>query len=208
MGLINSIKLFVRSIMRTIAKLINRLSNGRITPDFITWFGFLAHIPIAYLIAYDKYFIAALLLIVFGLFDTLDGELARLQKKSSAKGMLLDASTDRMKEVILYSGIAYSLLNSVDSNLTFVAVIACGASLCVSYIKAKGESAVATNNRKIDHATLNRMFSEGLATFEIRMFLIVLGLILNQLVIVVILIAVLSSYTAFYRLLKISKNLE
>lgn len=208
MQLIEQIKKSVRKIMHSVAKTLNDVSGGRITPNSVTWLGFIAHIPIAFLIAYDNYTLAALMLVVFGLFDTLDGELARLQKKSSPAGMLLDASTDRMKEVILYSGIAYSLLNSDQNNLAFMAVIACGASLCVSYIKAKGESAVATSKNKIDHATLNRMFSDGLATFEIRMFILVIGLLTSQIAISIIIIAILSTYTAFYRLFKISKNLE
>ena len=49
---------------------------------------------------------AALLLAVFGLFDTLDGELARLQGTESPQGAFLDSVTDRMKEILVYVGLA------------------------------------------------------------------------------------------------------
>lgn len=205
---IEKIKQLVRKVMREIADFINRVSNGKISPNTITWLGLVAHIPISLLIANGSYILAAGLLVIFGLFDTLDGELARLQRRASPSGMLLDASTDRMKEVILYTGVASSLISSDSSSWAPIAVIACGASLSVSYIKAKGESAVATSSKKPDHNTLNRMFSDGLATFEIRMLILVIGLLANQLLIVTGLVAVLASYTAMYRLYKISKHLS
>ena len=150
---------------------------------------------------------AALLLVIFGLFDTLDGELARLQGRSSARGMLLDASTDRMKEMLLYTGIAYFLATGDDPATSAWAAAALGASVCVSYVKAKGEAAVAASRKEISHDVLNRMFSDGLLTFEVRMFLLVIGLLSNYLLLVVVIIAVLASYTALMRLMRISRRL-
>lgn len=208
MQIIDIIRKFVRKIMRKIAKNLNTVTKGNISPDTITYVGLLAHIPIALLIAYGYLAEASVLLIVFGLFDTLDGELARLQNKASPAGMLLDASTDRMKEVLLYTGVAYYISSTSDAKWAFLAVIACGASLCVSYIKAKGESAVATSHKKPNHTKLNRMFGDGLATFEVRIALLVLGLALDQLVVVVGIIAILATYTAIKRLFVISKYLN
>lgn len=208
MQIIESVRQLVRKIMRQIARLLNSLSGGKIKPNTVTIVGLVAHIPIALLIATDNFIIAAVLLVIFGLFDTLDGELARLQSKSSPAGMLLDASTDRMKEVFLYSGAAYSIANSTTPTWSFIAVLACGASLCVSYIKAKGESAVATSDKKPSHTVLNKMFADGLALFEIRMFLLVIGLLAGQLIAALIIITTLASLTAVFRLYKISKFLS
>lgn len=204
-SLIEPIRNFVRSIMRSIAKGLNRLTGGRISPSTVTVIGLLAHIPIAWLIAMNSYRWAALLLVVFGLFDTLDGELARLQKRASAAGMLLDASTDRMKEVLLYSGAAYNFVELGRPHMAAWAVAACGASLCVSYIKAKGETAVAKS--KLTPNEVNRLFQDGLIRFEIRMFLLVVGLLSGRLILTVIAIAILSSFTAFGRLISISRKI-
>jgi len=205
---LQSIKLWVRSGMKQLAVMLNRVSGGRITPDGITWFGFAMHIPIALLIANGDFIWAAVGLVVFGLFDTLDGELARLQKTASPGGMLLDASTDRMKEVLLYGGAAYYFAAEGFAPWVLAfAVIALGASMSVSYVKAKGEAAVASGKKQIDHHTLNRMFADGLLTFEVRMALLVIGLLTGQLQWVVVIIAAGATFTAFQRLFTISRSL-
>jgi len=183
------------------------MTRGRLSPDTVTIVGCVMHIPIAIIIGTQHHYIlAAVLLLVFGLFDTLDGELARLQDRSSARGMLLDASTDRFKEVLLYTGIAYALALGPHPAYAAFAAAACGASLSVSYVKAKGEAAVAST-KNIPHAVLNRLFKDGLLTFELRMFALIVGLVINQLAVVAAVIALLASYTALQRLVRISKAL-
>ncbi len=196
-----------RAGARVVARMLDRLTRGRLTPAMVTWFGFAMHVPIAVLIATDHRWWAAGLLVFFGLFDILDGGLATVQGTTSTRGMLLDASTDRMKEVLLYSGVAYSLALSAHPLSAVWATAACGASICVSYVKAKGEAAVAAGKAKIPHAVLNKMFADGLMTFEVRIALLVAGLLFNQLLPAVIAIAALSSYTAFWRLLRISRQI-
>lgn len=208
MKALQPIKDAVRTGMRSVARVLNRLTGGRLHPDTVTIFGLLMHIPIAVLIGTQHPWRAAVLLVIFGLFDTLDGELARLQKRSSSSGMLLDASTDRMKEVMLYGGISYFFVVSGQPKLAVWAVIACGASLCVSYVKAKGEAAVASLGKAIDHHTLNHMFKDGLFTFEVRMAALVLGLAAGYLDVAVVVIALFSSVTAFQRLIVITRALR
>lgn len=195
----------VRAIMRHLAKNLNSLSGGRLSPNMVTLTGLIMHLPIAALIARGYFIYAAILLVIFGLFDTLDGELARLQKRAGSAGMLLDASTDRMKEVMLYSGAAYVLAASTLPHRAVWAVVACGASLCVSYIKAKGETAV--KDAKLSPNEINRLFQDGLGRFEVRMFLLAAGLLCNQLFAAVVVIAGLSTYTSFERLIKITRKL-
>lgn len=205
-SLIEVIRKAIRDIMRQIAKTLNTLTGGHLSPNMVTIIGFAAHIPIAWLIATQQNVLAAILLVIFGLFDTLDGELARLQGKASSAGMLLDATTDRMKETILYIGVAYNFVAIGQPKMAAWAVAACGASLCVSYVKAKGETAVAKS--KLTPNEVNRLFQDGLVRYEIRMFILVVGLLAGQLDWTIIIITVLSAYTAFERLIKISKKLS
>jgi len=208
MNALQAVKDAVRSGMRVIARSLNTVSGGKLHPDTVTIFGFLMHVPIAILIATRHPLWAALLLVIFGLFDTLDGELARLQKRSSNAGMLLDASTDRMKEVLLYGGASYFLVTGAHSKMAVWATVAVGASLCVSYVKAKGEAAVASMEGTIDHHKLNHMFKDGLFTFEVRMAVLVIGLLIGYLGWAIAVIAVFASYTALGRLIRISKTLK
>lgn len=192
--------------MGVVALRLDKLSGGRITPNQVTLVGLVMHVPIAWLIAYGNFYPAALLLIVFGLMDSLDGALARLQGKATNAGMLLDASSDRFKEVILYTGVGYYLATLAQPGLAMWAATACGASICVSYVKAKGETAVAGG--KLSANEVNRLFQDGLFRFEVRMGLLVFGLLSGHLALVTIIIALASSFTAAQRLIAISRKLN
>lgn len=205
MKLLDIIRDAVRGMMRTVAKALNSLTGGRLSPNMVTIVGLLAHIVIAWLIATEHNLKAAGLLVIFGLFDTLDGELARLQHKASSAGMLLDASTDRMKEVLLYTGAAYAITGGSRPRMAAWAVTALGASICVSYIKAKGETAVKDSNLSANE--VNRLFADGLFRFEVRMAILVIGLLSDRLILAVVVIAVGASLTAISRLYRISRRL-
>lgn len=196
---------YIRKIIRQFAKLLNWLSRGKLTPNMVTMTGLVAHLPIAWLIATRHDDLSALLIVIFGLFDTLDGELARLQKRESTRGMLLDAVTDRFKEVMLYTAAGYNLISIHQPYLAVWAILACGASLSVSYVKAKGESAYLSQGHNVDK--INNLFKDGLMRYEIRMVVLILGLLTNYLGAAVIIIAVLASYTALTRLINISRKL-
>ena len=195
----------VRNIIFQLAKKLNNITQGNITPNAVTYTGLLFHIPIAILIGLQYNILAAVMLVVFGLFDSLDGALARIQKKAGNAGMLLDASTDRMKEILLYCGAAYALIQTGYPNYAVWAVAACGASILVSYIKAKGETAIA--GKKLSPNEVNRVFADGIMRFEVRMAVLILGLLTNQLKYAVVFIAVTSTFTAIGRLITISKKL-
>ncbi len=207
-ALLNTIRDFVKKFMRLIARGLNTVSGGKLSPNTVTLFGLAMHVPIALLVATENHVLGAVLLVVFGLFDSLDGELARLQKRASSAGMLLDASTDRMKEVLLYTGAAYYFVHHPNlANFAAWAVAACGASLCVSYVKAKGETAV--KDIKLTPNEVNRLFGDGFARFEVRMFILVIGLLSGDgLRYAVALIAILATLTAFSRLISISRKLS
>jgi phosphatidylglycerophosphate synthase len=204
---VQGIKTHVRAGMRVVAIGLNKLSKGKVTPNGITIFGTLMHIPIAVLIATDNFAWAAVLLVIFGLFDTLDGELARLQDRSSVKGMLLDASTDRTKEAMLYTGVAYVLAVGPHPATAAFAAAAVGASISVSYVKAKGEAAVASSGKEIPHHVLNRMFADGILTFEMRMVVLLVGLLTGYLALAAAVVAVGASFTVLQRLVRISGKL-
>lgn len=197
----------IRAVLRLFARWLNKVTGGKLHPDTVTLIGLLAHLPIALLIATGHWVSAAILLFVFGLFDALDGDLARLQKRVTNNGGFLDATTDRMKEVLLYTGAAYAFALSDHPATAAWAAAACGASICVSYVRAKAETILATDEKKRSYTDLNRLFRDGLAPFELRMLLLFIGLLSHQLVYVVAGLAILSSVAALQRLLDIRRAL-
>lgn len=208
MKLLDIIRGGVRHMMRGIARFLNSLTGGKLSPNMVTITGLLAHIPIALLIAQGYLGYAALGLVVFGLFDTLDGELARLQKRPSAVGMFLDSATDRMKEIMLYCGIAVFMLNSPVTNAAIVILVAAlGVSMLTSYLNAWGEVVLANYTSTKDHK-LNKTFRNGLLGFELRMFLIIVGLLTDKLAVVLSFILVLGILTVWQRFMNIIRHLK
>lgn len=204
-NVMESVKTQIRAIMRRFASVIDKISGGKITPNTITWSGLLAHIFIAYLITLQEYNWAAVLLIIFGLFDTLDGELARLQGKDSPSGMFLDSLTDRMKEILLYVGISYSIIAIGRPYMAVWAIAAAGVSLLITYVNAWGEVCASRNRHTAD---VNKKFRGGLMGFEVRMFVLVLGLLSGRLILATIVITILGIMTVAQRYEKVMNVLD
>lgn len=196
----------IRTVMRHVAKALNKATRGQVHPNTVTLIGLAMHVPVALAIAANMNILAAVLLVIFGLFDTLDGELARMQHRTSKSGMLLDSTTDRMKEVILYMGAGTSFVIAGQPWFCVWAIAACGGSLLVSYVNAWGEAILAHSG--LSKHTVNQVFRGGLMRFEVRMLFLVVGLLANQLAITVAIIAVLAWFTAIQRLVAINKGLS
>jgi CDP-diacylglycerol--glycerol-3-phosphate 3-phosphatidyltransferase len=206
MSVVAVVRRLIRGWIKRYAVWLNDVTGGRLRPDDVTIAGFLLHFVVAYFIIIDDFVPAAILLVIFGLFDTLDGELARLQGRASVRGALLDATTDRLKEVILYSAAAVVLLNSHPLAAAWC-VAACGISLCVSYVKAKGEAALAART-EISHHKLNYIFQDGFMAFEVRMTILAAGLLFNLLFLAVVIIALGSLLTLTKRFRRIARELS
>lgn len=203
--MIERIKQATRKVIRLFAVLLNKASGGAITPNSVTIFGAVMHIPIAVLIASRHTMWAASLLLIFGLFDTLDGELARLQQTTSTEGRLLDSITDRMKEIMLYVGAGYAIIVTTGRPYLAVwAIAACGSSLLTSYINAAGDAVM--NTQDTHRHVVNKAFRGGLLPFEIRMFVLLVGLVSNHLSPAVIVITIGASLTAIDRLLRVLRR--
>ena len=91
--------------------------------------------------------------------------------------------------------------------IVWLPVAVAGGSLLVSYIKAKGEMAIAGSGK---HSTqdLNRIFSDGLARYEVRMAFIVLGLFSALLVEAMWVLLILIAFTALQRTVRIARELR
>lgn len=205
---VGSIRQNVRVVMRSLGVVLDKLSGGRLTPNGVTIIGFWMHVPIAYFVATGQWVLAGVLAIVFGLFDTLDGELARLQARVSDYGGLLDAVTDRLKEVLLYTGAAYYFAVSAPADQQWyaaLAVVACGTAITVSFVKSKGETMLATKSKHATYATLNKVFAGGLFPFEVRMVVFIAGLLMGWLAGAMVVLTVFSSLAVWQRLRQVRK---
>ena len=200
-----SYKAKVRQFFEAPARALDKLSGGRLTPNMVSIIAFLVHLPVAWLIMNCHLGYGGLFLLLVAPLDLLDGALARVQKRLSDFGTVLDASLDRLKEVIIFGAIGYHLAASGDQLAVGICVLALGISLMVSYVKARGEVVLATRAKNSKAAELNRRFEFGFMGYELRVIILGISLIVSQVVIGLWLILIGACLTAAVRLLKIKQ---
>jgi len=81
--------------------------------------------------------IGGFILLLSGIFDTLDGTVARLGERSSKFGATLDSTLDRYVEMFVFMGITWHFR---DSPMFFWSFFALMGSMMVSYIRARAQS--------------------------------------------------------------------
>lgn len=136
-------------VYKLIQPLIDFLVKTKVTPNAITVIGFGLNIVATCIFIYGAefkrsdfhpIFWGSITILFAGLFDMIDGRLARVSKQESVYGALFDSVIDRYSELIMFLGICYYLVAQhyfFSSVFAFVAMIG---SLMVSYVRARAES--------------------------------------------------------------------
>lgn len=174
--------------------IVQLLAKTPVSPDVITWTGFILTLGAAALIITEHLFAAGFVVLIAGFFDMLDGALARITNKVTRFGGILDSTLDRLSEAVLLLGILVvyareqSMLGIIFVGLTLIS------SLLVSYIKARAEA-------------LGLECEVGLFTRPERVVVLAIGLLLSQidyaLIVVLGIIMVFSFFTVGQRLLHV-----
>jgi len=127
---------------RLTAPIVRLLVKTHVTPTALTWLGFAIALSAAIIIATGYLFTAGIVMLVGGLFDMLDGALARHTGRVTTFGALLDSTLDRVSEAALLVGILifYLFLGGQPVVGILLVCLALIASLMVSYLRAKGEA--------------------------------------------------------------------
>jgi len=108
-------------------------------PNTLTTVSFIIGCIATYFVAAGFIRTAASLILLSGLFDTVDGKLARQSGKVTKFGALYDSTIDRYSEVIFFFGMAFYFIKN-GWYLTSVAIaVGLGGSLMVSYVRARAE---------------------------------------------------------------------
>ena len=89
-----------------LARLLNK--TGYFTPNWITLFAVITGVLAAIGLFANWPIFACILLLLSGYLDTLDGTLARLSKKNTITGTVLDITADRLVEFLIVLGL-YSI---------------------------------------------------------------------------------------------------
>ena len=111
-------------VQRRLSSWISRRLADYISPNTATGLDLLFGVAAAVSVLLDQWLLGVVLIQVFGLFSCVDGEIARIQSRSSRIGDFLDTMTDRVTELLLVVAITLSLSTHVDPMSAFAAGLA------------------------------------------------------------------------------------
>jgi phosphatidylglycerophosphate synthase len=138
-----------KGIYVVIDPFVKLLIRMGLTPNAVTTIGFVLNIGVTIIfiagveranrgdLSYVGW--AGALILFAGLFDMLDGQVARLGNMGSTFGALYDSVLDRYSELVMFFGICYYLVGHhyfLSSIFAFIAMIG---SMMVSYTRARAE---------------------------------------------------------------------
>jgi CDP-diacylglycerol---glycerol-3-phosphate 3-phosphatidyltransferase len=179
-----------------IDRIVRWLALSKIHPNVLTFMGLIINIWAAWLFAQAgsaadpavDFRWAAVVIIGAGLFDMVDGRVARATSQVTRFGGFFDSVVDRYSDLALYMGLLvyYASINRFFY-IVLTAVVMTG-SVMVSYSRARAENAIP----KCKVGFLER---------PERIVLIIIGALFNRMAAVLWVIAVLSNLTVIHRMI-------
>jgi len=168
-----------------------------ISPNALTWLGFLLTAGAAALIATGHLLAAGLVVLFASYFDILDGALARRTNRITRFGGILDSILDRLSDAVLLLGILGLFVLAEEQSVLF-SILAKQWSILLVFVTMLGSQLVSYIRSRAEAAGLECQV--GLFTRAERVVVLALGLLLNQIVIALAIIAALSFITVGQRL--------
>jgi CDP-diacylglycerol--glycerol-3-phosphate 3-phosphatidyltransferase len=182
--------------------LVERLARAGVRPNVLTLCGLATSLVAAAFAATGRFVPAGLLLLLAGVFDALDGAIARRTDRSSSFGAFLDSVMDRYADLAVLLGLVLHYASAGvahgpgwrNAPLLLMAGAILGSAL-TPYARARAESLIAT-------------CKVGVVERPERLVLLVVGLLFDRMVPALGAIAVLSNVTVLQRLFYVRRVLS
>lgn len=167
------------------------LARTNLSPNWFTLAGLILNLIVAGVIASGSLLISGILLIGAGLFDMVDGAVARASNQITRFGGFLDSTLDRYSEAVIYFGLLlyFQRFHAGSAAIPLVYATAIG-SLMVSYARARAEAA-------------GIRAEVGLFARPERVILLAVFLVVHQPLWAVWILAVLTNLTAIQRIIHV-----
>ncbi|MBI4410193.1 MAG: CDP-alcohol phosphatidyltransferase family protein [Gemmatimonadetes bacterium] len=197
---------------RVLRPITDWLTHHRVHPNLLTTVGFFVTVSSAFAFHQHHVRLAGALILLGGVFDILDGRIARLTRLGSKFGAFYDSTLDRISEIAVYFGIL-SLYNDYrlelgDVGMIYLIMLAMAGSLMISYTRARAE-ALGLDCRVGLMPRAERVVLIGGASLffgEAWKGLVLAGVTIDPLKVVIFLLAVLTNLTAFQRIIWVHRH--
>ncbi len=150
------------------------LGMGRIglTPNGLTLIGFAITVVGSILVGLQAWVVGGIVVFVGGVFDMFDGTLARATGQASKLGAFMDSFFDKAGEIVVFLGVIAGMQAAGAADLpVLVAAAAMGASIMVSYARAKSDA--------LGYSSGMGLAAIGVMPREVRLVIISLGIVLT-----------------------------
>lgn len=127
------------SLRRLLNPLVRLLTKMQVRPDTLTAAGWAFSLAAGVLFGFGYIRLGGVVMLLAGLFDALDGAVARESKSMSIFGAFLDSTLDRLSEAAIFSGIIFYYAASSRPFEVLAAAAAMSFSLLTSYARARAE---------------------------------------------------------------------
>ena len=166
-------------IQRRISAWFSVRLAGRMGANAATGLDLILGIAAAVLVLLDHWLWGVVMIQLFGIFSCVDGEIARIQGRSSKIGDFLDTLTDRVVELLVVGAITFSLRDRVDSESALAAGFALlGGVFLLTTSSEKFRSAWQTGYPK---RRLEKLFGLFCAGSDSRLLMLSIGLVVSDL---------------------------
>ena len=167
--------------------IVKVLSFFQINPNLLTFIGVVISFWAAWNFGHGRLFRGGLIVILAGLFDMLDGEVARVNRSETRFGAFYDSVIDRYSDIILLQGLMvwYARQNRLEY-VVLVGVVFMGA-VMTSCARARAESLITT-------------CKVGFMERPERVVLLIIGGLANRMEAVLWVLAILGNWTVFTRI--------
>ena len=167
--------------------IVEGLAMLRVHPNILTLIGLLINIFAMVLFARGIFLWAGLVIVVAGIFDMVDGEVARRTKRVTKFGAFFDSVIDRYSDMLLLLGLViwYAKINRIFYvGLTGLVLIG---SVLTSYTRARAESLIPA-------------CKVGFLERPERIVLLIIGSLADRMAAVLWVMAILSNWTVSQRI--------
>jgi CDP-diacylglycerol--glycerol-3-phosphate 3-phosphatidyltransferase len=161
-----------------------------LTPNMLTLLGLATMLGVAAVLAMGNTRLGGVLFLLSGLFDALDGTLARVTHRKTRFGAFLDSTCDRYADAAILAGVMVPFLRAGQHTEVILAFVSIIGSVMVSYTRARAEG-------------IGLECKVGLLTRLERFLIIAAALILDQVTPVLWLLAILTNLTALQRIVHV-----
>src|SRR6266481_8594207 len=127
---------------KVIRLIVHGLALSKIHPNVLTFLGLLINIAAAVLLAAGRFRAAGLVIIGAGLFDMVDGRVARETNQVTRFGGFFDSVLDRYSDLALLMGLLVYYGNISRPFYVVLTAIAMAASIMISYTRARAENTI------------------------------------------------------------------